>query len=155
MSSLSSPQFQDHHPSLLRRASRLSLTETVSSMRTSSDVYISMRPGGSSGQRVVESSAMKPVTSLKQQEQSTVKHQQNKVEDCKKATPLFASSSLYDNDVHVVTGVVKWFLRDGLPPIGEPVCTHELYEGFVAAARKYFIFADSKLATYLFLFLFC
>jgi hypothetical protein len=52
------------------------------------------------------------------------------------STSAAGSSSLYDNDVHVVAGVVKGYLRDGLGPKKEPLCTFALYEGFVEAARK-------------------
>ncbi|KAJ3334119.1 hypothetical protein HDU76_010241 [Blyttiomyces sp. JEL0837] len=52
------------------------------------------------------------------------------------ASSSFANSDLYDSDVHVVTGVVKGFLRDGLPPKKEPVGTYELYEDFIKAAGE-------------------
>ena len=41
-------------------------------------------------------------------------------------------AALYDNDVHVLAGVVKSFLRDGLPPSMEPILPLDLYESFIA-----------------------
>ncbi|KAJ3349270.1 Rho GTPase-activating protein 21 [Entophlyctis luteolus] len=46
-----------------------------------------------------------------------------------------SSSNLYDNDVHVVAGVVKAYLRKGLPPSAEPVTTVALHNAFVVAAK--------------------
>lgn len=54
------------------------------------------------------------------------------------SSPL-AGPGLYDEDVHVVTGAIKSWLRDGLPPKMEPLCTFELYEGFINATSKFFI----------------
>ncbi|KAI8803896.1 Rho GTPase activation protein, partial [Cladochytrium replicatum] len=48
---------------------------------------------------------------------------------------MVSGSSLYDNDVHVVTGVIKGYLRDGLPPDKEPICTYNLYDAFIEAAQ--------------------
>ncbi|TPX35468.1 hypothetical protein SmJEL517_g02050 [Synchytrium microbalum] len=49
-----------------------------------------------------------------------------------------SSKSLYDNDVHVITGVIKSYLRDGIPTQSgrrEPVCTYELYTSLINATR--------------------
>ncbi|TPX46557.1 hypothetical protein SeLEV6574_g03173 [Synchytrium endobioticum] len=48
-----------------------------------------------------------------------------------------SSKSLYDNDVHVITGVIKSYLRDGVGMNGrrEPVCTYGLYSAFIRAAK--------------------
>ncbi|KAJ1554104.1 hypothetical protein HK405_006005 [Cladochytrium tenue] len=45
-----------------------------------------------------------------------------------------SASALYDDDIHVVSGVVKSYLRDGLPPTMEPVCTLGFYSAFLTAA---------------------
>ncbi|KAJ3379940.1 hypothetical protein HDU92_006299 [Lobulomyces angularis] len=47
-----------------------------------------------------------------------------------------AYNSIYDNDVHVLTGVIKSFLREGMPPNNESLCSSELYEGFILAAKN-------------------
>ncbi|KAI8826671.1 RhoGAP domain-containing protein, partial [Fimicolochytrium jonesii] len=47
----------------------------------------------------------------------------------------FSGSSLYDNDIHVVTGVIKGFLRQGLGSKKIPLCTFDLYEGFISATQ--------------------
>lgn len=44
--------------------------------------------------------------------------------------------SLYDNDIHVLTGTIKSFLRDGMLPDGQALCTDALYGDFIDAARK-------------------
>ncbi|KAI9207976.1 Rho GTPase activation protein, partial [Polychytrium aggregatum] len=43
------------------------------------------------------------------------------------------SHSVYDNDVHVVTNVIKGFIRDGLPPKMEPLCPYDKYDEFIKA----------------------
>lgn len=100
-------------PALTRRASRLSLTETVSSARSSLELGTApedMRRR--SRTRRVSTSSIPP------------------------AIAGFSGPALYDNDVHVVTGVIKAFLRDGLGSKKVPVCTFDLYEGFISATRK-------------------
>ena len=65
-----------------------------------------------------------------------------------KSTVLSSSSNsgsaLYDDDVHVLTGLVKKLLRDGIGPSNEPLCGFELYEEFVSASRNLkFYFNDA------------
>ncbi|KAJ3100457.1 hypothetical protein HDU97_002194 [Phlyctochytrium planicorne] len=124
ISSLASSQLQDHHPSLARSASRLSLNETVSSARSSLEQHGNY--GAVSTKDSLESAKAKL---LKSAVASSSKA------SAVKAPPVLLNSALYDNDIHVVTGVVKGFLREGLPPNKEPVCTRALYEEFIAAAQ--------------------
>ncbi|KAI9010119.1 hypothetical protein DFJ74DRAFT_685918 [Hyaloraphidium curvatum] len=42
---------------------------------------------------------------------------------------------LYDNDIHVVTGVIKSILRDGFGPTKEPLIESKLYDRFLEVAR--------------------
>lgn len=42
---------------------------------------------------------------------------------------------LYDNDIHVITGVIKSFLRDGFGPTKEPLVESRLYDRFLEVAR--------------------
>lgn len=42
---------------------------------------------------------------------------------------------LYDNDIHVITGVIKSFLRDGFGPGKEPLIESRLYDRFLEVAR--------------------
>ncbi|KAJ3031507.1 hypothetical protein HK097_005448, partial [Rhizophlyctis rosea] len=107
---------------LPRRASRLSLAETVSSggggavSRSSLDIGPASSSGGvtrtHTHTRRISTSSIPPGVAGQ-----------------------VLGSSLYDNDVHVVTGVVKGFLRDGIGAKREPLCTFDLYEGFVGATQ--------------------
>jgi hypothetical protein len=42
---------------------------------------------------------------------------------------------LYDNDIHVITGVIKSFLREGFGPNKEPLIESRLYDRFLEVAR--------------------
>ncbi|OUM59263.1 hypothetical protein PIROE2DRAFT_22490, partial [Piromyces sp. E2] len=44
-------------------------------------------------------------------------------------------NNLYDNDVHVVTGCLKSYLRDGIGDERQPVCTYDLYNEFIHASQ--------------------
>ncbi|KAJ3041694.1 hypothetical protein HDV00_008781 [Rhizophlyctis rosea] len=124
-STLSSPSSVaaagDLVPVLPRRASRLSLTDTISSS------------GGPTA------SAQQPRSSL----DTLAQPRHTRRISTSSIPPVVAGalmgSSLYDNDVHVVTGVIKGYLRDGIQVGGggrrEPCCTFDLYEGFIAATQ--------------------
>ena len=47
-----------------------------------------------------------------------------------------STSCVYNNDVHVLTGVIKSILRDGIGASKEPVCTFGAYSAFLSASRK-------------------
>ncbi|TPX58446.1 hypothetical protein PhCBS80983_g03123 [Powellomyces hirtus] len=101
-------------PSLTRQTSRLSLTGTVSSTRSSGDFSTPKPPiemRRASRTRRVSTSSILP------------------------AIAGFSGPSLYDNDVHVVTGVIKGFLRQGLGSKNVPICSFDLYEAFIAATQ--------------------
>ncbi|KAI9094415.1 Rho GTPase activation protein, partial [Phlyctochytrium arcticum] len=59
--------------------------------------------------------------------------------------PAFSGAALYDHDVHVVAGVIKGFLREGLGPKKIPVCTFDLYERFISATRKSKLHCSNRL----------
>jgi hypothetical protein len=44
-------------------------------------------------------------------------------------------NNLYDNDIHVVTGCLKSYLRDGIGEDHIPVCTFDLYKEFIHASE--------------------
>ncbi|KAG4098580.1 hypothetical protein H8356DRAFT_378739 [Neocallimastix lanati (nom. inval.)] len=44
-------------------------------------------------------------------------------------------NNLYDNDIHVVTGCIKSYLRDGIGEDHVPVCTYDLYQEFINASQ--------------------
>ncbi|KAJ3293097.1 Rho GTPase-activating protein 21 [Borealophlyctis nickersoniae] len=111
---LSSP-VSDLVPVLPRRSSRLSLAETVSS-----------GGGGRSSLDVAPSVVGPPQRHMRRVSTSSI-------------PPMVAShllgSNVYDNDVHVLTSVIKGFLRDGMGPKKEPLCSFDLYEGFISATQ--------------------
>ncbi|KAJ3086109.1 hypothetical protein HK102_013509, partial [Quaeritorhiza haematococci] len=131
ISSLSSPLVSDSKPSLVRRASRLSLTETISSARSSMDLSMvgaasSSVGGGGSNSGAGERGGRGDRGGRGGGSDSGAKGG---------GSTFIGGASLYDNDVHVLTGVVKSYLREGLPPKKEPLCTFELYEAFITAAQ--------------------
>ncbi|KND00665.1 uncharacterized protein SPPG_03788 [Spizellomyces punctatus DAOM BR117] len=99
-------------PSLPHRSSRLSLAETVSSARSSVDFGPSLfeMRRASRARRLSTSSIPPGIAGL-------------------------SGPSLYDNDIHVVTGVIKGFLRDGLGSKKLPICTFDAYEDFISATQ--------------------
>ncbi|KAJ3139597.1 Rho GTPase-activating protein 21 [Geranomyces variabilis] len=109
-----------------RRSSRLSLTGTVSTSSPRSSVDFTTAgvnavvtpPVQTEGRRVSARPARRLSTS-----------------SIPPAVVGFSGPSLYDNDIHVVTGVIKGFLRAGLGPDKQPICSFALYEGFVAATQ--------------------
>ncbi|TPX64904.1 hypothetical protein SpCBS45565_g05521 [Spizellomyces sp. 'palustris'] len=99
-------------PNLPHRSSRLSLAETVSSARSSVDFGPSpfeMRRG-SRVRRVSTSSIPPGIAGL-------------------------SGPSLYDNDIHVVAGVIKGFLRDGLGAKKLPICSFDAYQDFISVTQ--------------------
>ncbi|KAJ3119518.1 Rho GTPase-activating protein 21 [Nowakowskiella sp. JEL0407] len=149
ISSLSSPFISDFTPSLARRASRLSLTETVSSARSSEDIP-PVPPVPSKHQAVMDAKTKQKQKRERGNEQqgnnNTDNARQNffsfynhkETTNGGKGSPGMSSTlggSLYDNDVHVVTGVIKAYLRTGLPPNGEPLCTFNSYDSFMDATK--------------------
>ncbi|KAJ3169028.1 Rho GTPase-activating protein 21 [Geranomyces variabilis] len=109
-----------------RRSSRLSLTGTVSTSSPRSSVDFTTAganavvspPAQTEGRRISARPARRLSTS-----------------SIPPAVVGFSGPSLYDNDIHVVTGVIKGFLRAGLGPAKQPICSFALYEGFVAATQ--------------------
>ncbi|KAI9017309.1 hypothetical protein BC832DRAFT_18647 [Gaertneriomyces semiglobifer] len=97
-------------PSISRRTSRLSMTDTVSSARSSADFTHIIESRRTSHNRRLSAGSAAPAAAL-------------------------SGPSLYDNDVHVVTGVIKSFLREGLGSKKVPICTFNLYEGFITATQ--------------------
>ncbi|KAJ3028050.1 UNVERIFIED_CONTAM: hypothetical protein HDU68_002566 [Siphonaria sp. JEL0065] len=158
IASLSSPFISDSPVSKRRRGSRLSLTETISSSRSSIDAealaalasgpmskIIELGNAGAAPNKWKTNTAYSTALLLGRdgpsmrppQTPPTEPHRGKKprrVQDTVIPSSAFSSGSLYDNDVHVVTGVVKSFLRKGLPPKMEPVTTFDLYEAFMGAA---------------------
>ncbi|ORX91791.1 RhoGAP-domain-containing protein [Neocallimastix californiae] len=45
------------------------------------------------------------------------------------------SKYLYDNDIHVVTGCIKSWLRNGIPPKNEPLWPYHLYDDLIQASQ--------------------
>ncbi|KAJ1558775.1 hypothetical protein HK096_004682, partial [Nowakowskiella sp. JEL0078] len=143
VSALSSPFISDFTPNISRRASRMSLTETVSSARSSLDTAAPLLEKN----RSLPSKYHKTKSTKSQALQSNQNqpnffsfyNSQNKDSHTQVVTAKElsqnANSSLYDNDVHVVTGVIKSFLRNGLPPNKEPLCTYASYDQFIEAAH--------------------
>ncbi|KAJ3232463.1 hypothetical protein HDU81_002973 [Chytriomyces hyalinus] len=134
-----------------RAGSRLSLTDTISSSRSSLDAealsalaatgpmskIIDM--GGSSRVGVVRSGPATSSGTALLLGSGSPSLDQTRGRKPRKAGELpnsadLGSGAIYDNDVHVVTGVLKSYLRKGMAPRKEPVTTFEHYEAFVAAA---------------------
>ncbi|KAJ3208339.1 hypothetical protein HDU67_006802 [Dinochytrium kinnereticum] len=123
-SSLASSQIQGSNVSKIRRGSRHSLSDAHSPVRSSCDVNGSKEPLDPSKMNTQKSQGAVKALSPKSALTRTGEGPQSGPPTC-----------LYDNDVHVVTGVIKGFLREGLPPDKEPLCPLNLYEGFIAAAQ--------------------
>jgi len=45
------------------------------------------------------------------------------------------SRYLYDNDIHVVTGCIKSWLRNGIPPKNEPLWPYDMYNDLIEASK--------------------
>jgi len=45
------------------------------------------------------------------------------------------SKYLYDNDIHVVTGCIKSWLRNGIPPKNEPLWPYNMYDDLIKASQ--------------------
>jgi len=45
------------------------------------------------------------------------------------------SKYLYDNDIHVVTGCIKLWLRNGIPPNNEPLWPYHMYDDLIKASQ--------------------
>ncbi|ORX44973.1 hypothetical protein BCR36DRAFT_406137 [Piromyces finnis] len=45
------------------------------------------------------------------------------------------SKFLYDNDIHVVTGCIKSWLRNGIPPKNEPLWPYNMYDDLIKASQ--------------------
>lgn len=45
------------------------------------------------------------------------------------------SKYLYDNDIHVVTGCIKSWLRNGVPPKNEPLWPYNMYDDLIKASQ--------------------
>ncbi|KAJ1570010.1 Rho GTPase-activating protein 21 [Nowakowskiella sp. JEL0078] len=140
ISTISSPFIYDFTPNLSYKASRMSLADTDSSAQTSLHTTPPVLEKN-------KSLPLKPIkaTPTKSQElnhnQSSFfsfynSHNKNSfLQTISTKESKDTNSSLYDNDVHVVTGVIKSFLRNGLPPNKEPLCTHKSYDQFVEASN--------------------
>ncbi|KAJ3023890.1 hypothetical protein HKX48_000076 [Thoreauomyces humboldtii] len=98
-------------PQLTRRASGLSITGTSSSRSSVDLTLVPMEMKRGSRSRRASISSIPP------------------------GLAGLSGPSLYDNDVHVVTGVIKGFLRQGVGSTKEPLCSFDLYEAFIAATQ--------------------
>ncbi|KAJ3075641.1 hypothetical protein HDU98_007325 [Podochytrium sp. JEL0797] len=157
LSSLTSPFLSEVPVSKRRQDARLSLTETISSSRSSIDAETLAALAAGPMSKIIElgnasnrpdrwrntaTSGNATATILGRNSPSVRQpatepprgRKGARVKDTVIASSAFSSGSLYDNDVHVVTSVVKSFLRKGLPPKMEPVTTCDLYEAFMTAA---------------------
>ncbi|KAJ3263534.1 hypothetical protein HDU77_010468 [Chytriomyces hyalinus] len=134
-----------------RAGSRLSLTDTISSSRSSLDAEALsalaatgpmskiIEMGGSSRVGVVRSGPAASSGTALLLGSGSPSLEQSRGRKPRKAGELpnsadLGSGAIYDNDVHVVTGVLKSYLRKGMAPRKEPVTTFEQYEAFIAAA---------------------